>query len=210
SQKNVSTPALEFWDSFPFARVRHYPLMQNPVEMTSILAMIINNLSMVLLNAYIVCKVHQNMASCVIFVCLCGIPLFVRVVLRMKRNQITFLQVFHDHAKDVIVVGGMASLHSVVNGIAHILMYFYYGLFAAGPRFHKDMRCKKYKTSIQLTQFTLVSIHIGQYHFMKNYVQHLVLFFNFWIKAYIKNHSIHLSQAFLHFVKCRNEWYKET
>lgn len=59
-----------------------------------------------------------------------------------KKHSICFSNPF--------LVGGMGSLHSVVNGIAHILMYFYYGLFAAGPRFHKDMRCKKYKTSIQL------------------------------------------------------------
>lgn len=73
-----------FFCSLPDARVRNYPLMQSPIEMTSILvayvffavyvgprlmanrkplrlntAMIVYNLSMVLLNAYIVYEVTE-------------------------------------------------------------------------------------------------------------------------------------------------------
>lgn len=46
--------------------------------------------------------------------------------------------------------GGMGSFHAMVNSTVHVIMYFYYGLSAAGPRFQKFLWWKKYMTAIQL------------------------------------------------------------
>nr|XP_046263278.1 elongation of very long chain fatty acids protein 1a [Scatophagus argus] len=242
------------------ARVRDYPLMQSPVQMTSILlayacfsvyigprlmanrkpfhlntAMIVYNISMVLLNAYIV---YEFMMSgwATTFTWRCDLidtsnsPQALRMiqaawlfyfskyielldtvffVLRKKQNQITFLHVFHHSFMPwtwwwgitLTPAGGMGSFHAMVNATVHVIMYFYYGLSAAGPRFQKFLWWKKYMTAIQLTQFVLVSIHISQYYFMDKCEYqvplwiHLIwmygvffflLFSNFWLQAYIK------------------------
>ncbi|KAM7379330.1 hypothetical protein PAMP_004893 [Pampus punctatissimus] len=202
----------------PDARVIDYPLMQGPLQMTTILlgyvffsvyagprlmanrkpfrlnsAMIVYNLSMVLLNAYIVYEVF--------------------FVLRKKQNQITFLHVFHHSFMPwtwwwgitLTPAGGMGSFHAMVNATVHVIMYSYYGLSAAGPRFQKYLWWKKYMTAIQLTQFVLVSIHISQYYFMEKCDYqvplwiHLIwmygfffflLFSNFWVQAYIKGRRL--------------------
>lgn len=44
----------------------------------------------------------------------------------------------------------MGSFHAMVNATVHVIMYFYYGLSAAGPRFQKYLWWKKYMTAIQL------------------------------------------------------------
>lgn len=129
-------------------------------------------------------------------------------VLRKKSGQITFLHIFHHSFMPwtwwwgvVQAPGGMGSFHAMVNSSVHVIMYFYYGLAAAGPRFQKFLWWKKYMTAIQLTQFVLVSLHASQYYFMDNCnyqfpnIIHLVwmygtfffvLFSNFWIQAYHK------------------------
>uniref|UniRef100_H3DCS9 Elongation of very long chain fatty acids protein 1 n=2 Tax=Tetraodon nigroviridis TaxID=99883 RepID=H3DCS9_TETNG len=242
------------------ARVRSYPLMQSPVEMTFILlayvvfavsvgprvmanrkpfglksAMIVYNLSMVLLNGYIV---YEFMMSgwATTFTWRCDLidysssPQALRMiraswlfyfskyielldtvffVLRKKQSQITFLHVFHHSFMPwtwwwgitLTPAGGMGSFHAMVNATVHVIMYFYYGLSAAGPRFQKYLWWKKHMTAIQLTQFVLVSIHISQYYFMEKCdyqvplwihliwmygVFFFLLFSNFWIQAYVK------------------------
>lgn len=50
----------------------------------------------------------------------------------------------------LFTAGGMGSFHAMVNSTVHIIMYFYYGLSAAGPRFQKFLWWKKYMTAIQL------------------------------------------------------------
>ncbi|KAF7653015.1 hypothetical protein LDENG_00088190 [Lucifuga dentata] len=130
-------------------------------------------------------------------------------VLRKKQSQITFLHLFHHSflpcswwwGITLTPVGGMASFHAMVNAVVHVIMYFYYGLSAAGPRFQKYLWWKKHMTAIQLTQFILVCVHISQYYFMEKCDYqvplwiHLILlyaifffflFLNFWIQAYIK------------------------
>lgn len=52
--------------------------------------------------------------------------------------------------------GGMGSFHAMVNSSVHIVMYFYYGLSAAGPRFQKFLWWKKYMTAIQLVHTALL------------------------------------------------------
>lgn len=49
--------------------------------------------------------------------------------------------------------GGMGSFHAMVNSVVHVIMYFYYGLSAAGPQFQKYLWWKKYMTAIQLVIF---------------------------------------------------------
>ncbi|KAJ3599005.1 hypothetical protein NHX12_032968 [Muraenolepis orangiensis] len=129
-------------------------------------------------------------------------------VLRKKDGQITFLHIFHHSFMPwtwwwgvVYAPGGMGSFHAMVNCCVHIVMYFYYGLSAAGPRFQKFLWWKKYMTAIQLLQFVLVSLHATQYYFLDScdyqfpIIIHLiwvygtfffVLFSNFWVQAYVK------------------------
>ncbi|XP_067108704.1 elongation of very long chain fatty acids protein 1a [Osmerus mordax] len=130
-------------------------------------------------------------------------------VLRKKRSQITFLHIFHHSfmpwtwwwGVTLTPAGGMGSFHALVNAMVHVIMYFYYGLSAAGPRFQKYLWWKKYMTAIQLTQFVLVSLHITQYYFMEKcdyqvpLFIHLIwiygtfffiLFSNFWVQAYVR------------------------
>ncbi|XP_020499396.1 elongation of very long chain fatty acids protein 1a [Labrus bergylta] len=130
-------------------------------------------------------------------------------VLRKKQSQITFLHVFHHSFMPwtwwwgitLTPAGGMGCFHAMVNAVVHVIMYFYYGLSAAGPRFQKYLWWKKYMTAIQLTQFVLVSVHISQYYFMEKCdyqvplwihliwmygVFFFLLFSNFWIQSYIK------------------------
>ncbi|XP_071376895.1 elongation of very long chain fatty acids protein 1a [Centroberyx affinis] len=241
-------------------RVRDYPLMQSPIEMTSILlayvffsvyvgprlmanrkpfrlntTMIVYNFAMVALNAYIVYEfMMSGWATTYSWRCdLCdpsSSPQALRMirvawifyfskyielldtvffVLRKKHSQITFLHVFHHSFMPwtwwwgitLTPVGGMGSFHALVNAVVHVIMYFYYGLSAAGPRFQKFLWWKKYLTAIQLIQFVLVSVHISQYYFMEKCDYqvpvwiHLIwiygtffflLFSNFWVQAYIK------------------------
>nr|XP_020462683.1 elongation of very long chain fatty acids protein 1-like [Monopterus albus]XP_020462684.1 elongation of very long chain fatty acids protein 1-like [Monopterus albus] len=129
-------------------------------------------------------------------------------VLRKKHSQITFLHIFHHSFMPwtwwwgaSYAPGGIGSFHAMVNSSVHVVMYFYYGLSAAGPRFQKYLWWKKYMTAIQLTQFVLISLHATQYYFMDScdyqfpVIIHLiwmygtfffVLFSNFWVQAYVK------------------------
>ncbi|XP_025062701.1 elongation of very long chain fatty acids protein 1 isoform X1 [Alligator sinensis] len=129
-------------------------------------------------------------------------------VVRKKSEQVTFLHVFHHSVLPWswwwgarFGPGGMGSFHAMVNSMVHVVMYFYYGLSAAGPAFQKYLWWKKHITAIQLLQFVIVSIHISQYYFMPscNYqfpiFIHLIwiygtiffiLFSNFWYQSYTK------------------------
>ncbi|XP_066548655.1 elongation of very long chain fatty acids protein 1a isoform X2 [Amia ocellicauda] len=133
-------------------------------------------------------------------------------VLRKKHSQITFLHIFHHSVMPwtwwwgvTIAPGGMGSFHALVNSVVHVIMYFYYGLAAAGPRFRKYLWWKKYMTAIQLVQFVLISIHASQYYFMDKcdyqipLFIHLiwmygtfffVLFSHFWYQAYVKGNRL--------------------
>lgn len=138
-------------------------------------------------------------------------------VLRKKHSQVTFLHIFHHSVMPwtwwwgitLTPVGGMGSFHALVNACVHVIMYSYYGLAAAGPRFQKYLWWKKYMTAIQLIQFVLVSVHISQYYFMEKcdyqvpLFIHLIwiygmfffiLFSNFWIQAYIRGKRLPVSK----------------
>ncbi|KAI5092577.1 elongation of very long chain fatty acids (FEN1/Elo2, SUR4/Elo3, )-like 1a [Silurus meridionalis] len=242
------------------ARVRDYPLMQSPVQMTLILVsyvilvlyigprfmanrkpydlkipMVIYNFCMVLFNAYIVYEfMMSGWATTYTWRCdlidISTSPQTLRMirvawlfyfskyvelldtvffVLRKKHSQVTFLHIFHHSflpwswwwGITLTPAGGMGCFHAMVNAMVHVIMYTYYCLSAAGPRFQKYLWWKKHMTAIQLTQFIVVSVHISQYYFMEDCEYqvplfiHLIwiygmfffiLFSNFWIQAYVK------------------------
>lgn len=141
-------------------------------------------------------------------------------VLRKKQGQITFLHVFHHSFMPwtwwwgvSYAPGGMGSFHAMVNSVVHVIMYFYYGLSAAGPRFQKFLWWKKYMTAIQLVQFILVSLHATQWYFLDScdyqvpLFVHLIwmygtfffiLFSNFWYQAYTKGKRLPRQDNKLH------------
>ncbi|CAB1314243.1 unnamed protein product [Coregonus sp. 'balchen'] len=170
-------------------------------------AMITYNFSMVALNAFIVYEMVR-VAWLFLFSKFIELLDTVFFVLRKKHGQITFLHVFHHSFMPwtwwwgvSLAPGGIGSFHAMVNCIVHVIMYSYYGLSAAGPRFQKFLWWKKYMTAIQLVQFVMVSLHVTQYYFMDScdyqvpLFIHLiwmygtfffVLFSNFWYQAYVK------------------------
>lgn len=91
-----------------------------------------------------------------------------------------------------------AFLPAMVNSFIHVLMYSYYGLAALGPSVTKYLWWKKYLTILQLIQFTTAlvlginGIRSGcdfplwmQYALVIYMVSFIVLFGNFYAKAYI-------------------------
>ncbi|GBM86810.1 Elongation of very long chain fatty acids protein 1 [Araneus ventricosus] len=84
-------------------------------------------------------------------------------VFRKKDSQINFLHVFHHTTVPITAwlgvsygPGGYNTIFPLVNSFIHVWMYLYYGLAALGPEIQKYLWWKKYLTSLQLAQFTLV------------------------------------------------------
>ena len=104
-----------------------------------------------------------------------------------------------------------AFLPAMVNSFIHVLMYSYYGLSALGPSVTKYLWWKKYLTILQLIQFTTAlilginGIRSGcdfplwmQYALVIYMISFIVLFGNFYIKAYIA--KVTFSKVFLHWL----------
>ncbi|GAB1298541.1 Elongation of very long chain fatty acids protein 7 [Apodemus speciosus] len=133
-------------------------------------------------------------------------------VLRKKNSQVTFLHVFHHTIMPwtwwfgvKFAAGGLGTFHAFLNTAVHVVMYSYYGLCAMGPAYQKYLWWKKHLTSLQLVQFVLVTVHIGQIFFMEdcNYQYpvflyiimsygciFLLLFLHFWYRAYTKGQRL--------------------
>ncbi|XP_043919749.1 elongation of very long chain fatty acids protein 7 isoform X2 [Protopterus annectens] len=133
-------------------------------------------------------------------------------VLRKKNSQITFLHVLHHTIMPwtwwfgvKFAAGGLGTFHALINCGVHVFMYSYYGMSAMGPAYQKYLWWKKYMTSVQLIQFVTITVHIGQFFFMEDcpyqfpvflYVIwlygfiFLVLFLNFWYRAYTKGERL--------------------
>lgn len=103
----------------------------------------------------------------------------------------------------------LAFLPAMVNSFIHVLMYSYYGLSALGPSVAKYLWWKKYLTILQLIQFTTAlilginGIRSGcdfplwmQYALVIYMISFIVLFGNFYIKAYIA--KVIFSKVFLY------------
>lgn len=130
-------------------------------------------------------------------------------VLRKKQSHVTFLHVYH-HISVVAILwtaskyfqGLEFGIVGLVNIFVHMIMYFYYLVAALGPRFKKYLWWKRYLTSMQITQFVVVLLYMTASLWLacdfKNYVVYvimaesiinLVLFMNFYMKAYKKDVS---------------------
>lgn len=128
-------------------------------------------------------------------------------VARRKFDQVSFLHVFHHSIMPVswwfgvkYVPGGISTFHAMLNSFIHFLMYTYYGLAAAGPRYRRYIWWKKYMTSAQIIQFVVVifhsiytlSLHDCNYPKLFNYwilsyaLVFLAMFANFYSQAYNK------------------------
>lgn len=127
-------------------------------------------------------------------------------VLRKKSNQITVLHVFHHAVLPVstwpgvrYVGGGNALFFAMINALVHTVMYFYYLLAAMGPKVQKYLGWKKYLTSLQISQFVIVSIHCFQLIFIDcdfpigycwwigaHEIVFLFLFLHFYRQTYVK------------------------
>lgn len=126
-------------------------------------------------------------------------------ILRKKDNQLSFLHVYHHSTMFSLwwigikwVPSGSTFLPAMVNSFIHVLMYSYYGLAALGPSVSKYLWWKKYLTILQLIQFTTAlilginGIRSGcdfplwmQYALVIYMLSFIVLFGNFYAKAYI-------------------------
>nr|BBF94986.1 elongation of very long chain fatty acids protein 6 [Orthetrum albistylum] len=127
-------------------------------------------------------------------------------ILRKKNNQLTFLHVYHHSTMFSLwwigikwVPSGSTFLPAMVNSCIHVLMYTYYGLSTFGPKVTRYLWWKKYLTILQLIQFTTALI-LGvngiksgcdfplwmQYALVIYMVSFIVLFGNFYAKAYVE------------------------
>ncbi|XP_056680855.1 elongation of very long chain fatty acids protein 7 isoform X2 [Monodelphis domestica] len=133
-------------------------------------------------------------------------------VLRKKNSQVTFLHVFHHTIMPwtwwfgvKFAAGGLGTFHALLNTAVHVVMYSYYGLCAMGPDYQKYLWWKKYLTTLQLVQFVMVTVHIGQSFFAKDcpyqypVFQYIImsygciflfLFAHFWYRAYTKGQRL--------------------
>ncbi|KAK9497052.1 hypothetical protein O3M35_004436 [Rhynocoris fuscipes] len=127
-------------------------------------------------------------------------------ILRKKDDQLTFLHVYHHSTMFSLwwigvkwVPSGSTFLPAMVNSFIHVLMYSYYALSALGPNISKYLWWKKYLTILQLIQFTTAlllginGIRSGcdfplwmQYALVIYMISFIVLFGNFYAKAYIE------------------------
>ncbi|CAL4083502.1 unnamed protein product [Meganyctiphanes norvegica] len=129
------------------------------------------------------------------------------MVVNKKYNQITPLHVIHHSVMAVnmyfgirYMPGGHSTFLCVANSFVHVVMYFYYGLSAMGPRIRPYLWWKRHLTKLQIVQFIAIIIHASQLTFTNCDVPSAVirwvggttwlflyLFIDFYIKAYLKN-----------------------
>lgn len=128
-------------------------------------------------------------------------------VLRKKYNQVSYLHLYHHTLMPICAYigvrylpGGHGTLLGVINSFIHIVMYTYYLLAAFGPEMQKYLWWKKYLTTMQLVQFSIVFTHSLQGMFREcNYPKFIMfllfiesayfmyLFGLFYYNSYVKN-----------------------
>lgn len=128
-------------------------------------------------------------------------------VLRKKKEQVTFLHVFHHSIVPIfcwigikLAPGGPNGFFPLVNSFIHVIMYSYYALTTFGPRVQPYLWWKKYLTRLQMIQFILVMINAFKtfmsqdckFPLLFSYLQatvasaFLILFGMFYRDAYLK------------------------
>jgi hypothetical protein len=126
-------------------------------------------------------------------------------VLRKKKEQVTFLHVFHHSIVPIfcwigikLAPGGPNGFFPLVNSFIHVIMYSYYALTTFGPRVQAYLWWKKYLTRLQMLQFILVMVNAlktflsqdCKFPLLFSYLQasvacaFLVLFYMFYQDAY--------------------------
>lgn len=132
-------------------------------------------------------------------------------VLRKKKEQVTFLHVFHHSIVPIfcwigikLAPGGPNGFFPLVNSFIHVIMYSYYALTTFGPRVQPYLWWKKYLTRLQMIQFVLVMINAAKtfmsqdckFPLLFSYLQavvacaFLVLFAMFYRDAYLKKQKM--------------------
>ncbi|CAD1474263.1 unnamed protein product, partial [Heterotrigona itama] len=191
-------------------------------------ALVPYNLAMACLNAYIAIQIAHAVwwyyfSKLLEF---CDTFFF---ILRKKDNQLSFLHVYHHSTMFSLwwigikwVPSGSTFLPAMVNSFIHVLMYSYYGLSALGPSVAKYLWWKKYLTILQLIQFTTAlilginGIRSGcdfplwmQYALVIYMISFIVLFGNFYIKAYIAKGKQAYAEKQLQKMKANKQLKKE-
>lgn len=131
-------------------------------------------------------------------------------VLRKKKEQVTFLHVFHHSIVPIfcwiglkLAPGGPNGFFPLVNSFIHVIMYSYYALTTFGPRVQPYLWWKKYLTRLQMIQFVLVMINATKtfmsrdckFPLLFSYLQaavacaFLVLFAMFYRDAYLREQN---------------------
>lgn len=126
-------------------------------------------------------------------------------VLRKKTKQISFLHVYHHTIVFFFgwlvtkcLPGGQLAFFATVNSFVHAVMYGYYLVTSLDPQNKRNLWWKKYITQLQLFQFFIVAIHLSfqlqakncnypqflLYFAFSQTIVMLILFFNFYRKAY--------------------------
>ncbi|CAK9831892.1 Elongation of very long chain fatty acids protein [Anthophora retusa] len=93
-------------------------------------------------------------------------------VLRKKNRQISTLHVYHHTLMPVcgwigakFLPNGHGTLLGVINCFIHVIMYTYYMLSSIGPQMNKYLWWKRYLTTLQLVQFSIIFFHSIQLFF---------------------------------------------
>ncbi|XP_046861098.1 elongation of very long chain fatty acids protein 4-like [Xenia sp. Carnegie-2017] len=128
------------------------------------------------------------------------------VFLILRKKSVSFLHAYHHTSACFlwwVVVkwqpGGTSYFGAMLNCLVHVVMYFYYLISALGPQYRKYLWWKKYLTTIQLLQFSMVFIYLVNAMFVKgcSYPRWLLwvfigyditlflLFMNFCVKEYL-------------------------
>ncbi|XP_068247443.1 very long chain fatty acid elongase 7-like [Palaemon carinicauda] len=129
------------------------------------------------------------------------------MVLHKKYDHISLLHVSHHALMPVSMwfgvrfqPGGHNTLMGLLNSLVHTVMYLYYCLAAMGPKVRPFLWWKKYLTSMQILQFTVVILHAAQLAFIEcnsvpprmtqwvagNAMMFFFLFADFYVKSYKK------------------------
>lgn len=133
-------------------------------------------------------------------------------VLRKKKEQISFLHLYHHsilfvcswyYLKYLVLDMETGVFVGLINSAVHVLMYTYYGLAALGPKVQKYLWWKRYITRIQLIQFVSILAYIIAmfcfscrmdasfiYWFLINVCLFIYLFLDFYRKTYKKQQNL--------------------
>lgn len=131
-------------------------------------------------------------------------------VLRKKQSHVTFLHVYHHSSMPLLAFcfgkyspGHEPTIVALCNTFIHFMMYSYYLMAAAGPKFSKFLWLKKYITKAQIMQFCIIIAYLSVSMFnscgFNRYVSfgiimqsiiNLVLFVNFYKRAYLSKRKV--------------------